>query len=248
MPLQKNVLLTGRIGNLIFYKRQGIHCVRAVPARVRQTKATKVRATEFGKASRTAAAIREQMADLIPFPTDNQMQTRLLTAVFQWLKESGNSGQQRIDNLDLIRDFRFTAAHPVQTRWKIEPRISIADGNVLQIELPEFVPAQSIRAPAGTNSVELRLSAAACDPGERELAGGDSMQLLFDYNKKPVPAQTLSLKFPMPKGSLVVLGASLQYTLIKNGRPQLNANKAFMPAGMLEAFYIPADGDQAAGA
>lgn len=82
MPSQINVQLTGRIQNLIFYKVGDKYYARTAPARVRQTKATKKRASEFGKASRVGKSLRQQLLSVIPFPADNKMQTRLVSALF----------------------------------------------------------------------------------------------------------------------------------------------------------------------
>ena len=52
MPSQINVQLTGRIDNPICYKVGDKYYIRTAPDKVKQTRATKKRAGEFGKASR----------------------------------------------------------------------------------------------------------------------------------------------------------------------------------------------------
>ncbi|HMH33591.1 MAG TPA: hypothetical protein VK543_11200 [Puia sp.] len=239
MAVQRNVIFTGRIGNMIFYKRNGKYCSRAVPDRVRQTKPTKARAKEFGKASSLARAIREQLLPVIPFPADNNMQTRLITAVFQWLKEAGSSRTERINQLSLIERFQFTSeGDEIMNRWKIRPAISIPSAGLLEIKIPSFIPDQSVRAPANTELVMLKISAGSCNPERGIVTGNSSTELLLNYDSKPVAAQTIVLEFPMPKGSLIVAGASLVYTVVKNKKLRLNANKSFMPAGIIAAMYI----------
>lgn len=51
MASQKQLQITGRIGNVVFYKRGDNYYARSVPAKVKQTEATKKSATLFGKAS-----------------------------------------------------------------------------------------------------------------------------------------------------------------------------------------------------
>jgi len=239
MAIQKDVILTGRIGNLIFYKRNGKYCSRAVPDRVRQTKPTKARAKEFGKASSLAKAIRQQLLPVIPFPTDNKMQTRLITAVFEWLKEAGSSRTERVSKLYLIEGFQFTTeGNEMLKRWKTSPVISIPAAGVLEIKIPPFIPDKSIVAPANTESVILKISAGSCHPETGMATANSSTALLLNYDSKPVAAQTIVLEFSMPRGSLVVAGASLVYTVAKNKKLQLNANKSFMPAGIIAAMYI----------
>jgi len=76
---------TGRVGNLIFYNVNGNKYVRTMPSKVRQTKATKAKASEFGKASTLGSLIRSQMLPIVANPKDLKMQTRLVSAVYQWL-------------------------------------------------------------------------------------------------------------------------------------------------------------------
>jgi hypothetical protein len=45
MPSQINLQITGRIGNVVFYKRGDKYYARSVPGRIRQTKGMKKRAT-----------------------------------------------------------------------------------------------------------------------------------------------------------------------------------------------------------
>jgi hypothetical protein len=51
MPSQINVQITGRIKNNVYYKTGDKYYSRSVPGKVKQTKATKKRTTQFGKAS-----------------------------------------------------------------------------------------------------------------------------------------------------------------------------------------------------
>ena len=51
MPSQINLQITGRIQNIVFYKRGDKYYARSVSGSIKQTKATKKRAGEFGKAS-----------------------------------------------------------------------------------------------------------------------------------------------------------------------------------------------------
>jgi len=83
--------------------------MRTAPAKVKQTKATKKRATEFGKASGVSRCPRQQLLPSIPFPADNKMQTRLVSALFHWLR-SGFDPLQFCDNVAFVNNFQFTVA------------------------------------------------------------------------------------------------------------------------------------------
>jgi len=108
MPSQINVQITGRIQNIVFYKMGDKYYARTIPARVKQTKATKKRANEFGKASRTGKSLRQQLFPVIPFPSDNKMQTRLVSAVFQWVRSDSYDPEDPCDQVPHVSTFQFT--------------------------------------------------------------------------------------------------------------------------------------------
>src|SRR5450432_3690010 len=98
---------TGRVGNLIFYNLYGNNYVRTVPDSVKQTKATKARAGVFGIAATMGAVIRSQMAAIIAEPKDNNMQTRLVTVLFQWLLQLKNQKDSKAIKPRSLMDFQF---------------------------------------------------------------------------------------------------------------------------------------------
>jgi len=210
-----------------------------VPAKVRQTKATKARASQFGRAAAFGKAIREQLSSVIPNPKDNKMQTRLVSAVFQWLRSGKGQRAELISNLDLINAFNFSdQAADIQQRWKVALQVNNPSPGLLQIKIPAFLPKRSIVAPAHTISVICTIATAVCDTATGGAMGGSSTELIFTYNATRVAAQTISIKLPTPDGSLIVAGASLVYMISKNGMAKKNINKAFMPAGIVDAIFI----------
>jgi hypothetical protein len=237
MPSQINLQITGRIQNVVFYKRGDKYYARSVPARIRQTKATKKRATEFGKASGIGAGLRKQLLPVIPFPADNKMQTRLVSELCSWL-QSGFDPEQPCDPVPFLNDFSFTEGDTVTERWKVSLEVTkIADG-MLQMKIPAFVPAKNILVPAGTVSVKCHIATGGYHLKNGGETGGFSTSLNFNYNDEPVPEQIISLPTPTPSGSLIVTGVSLEYYFNKNGHLQKSMNKAFMPAGIVSAMYI----------
>ena len=125
MPSQINLQITGRIQNIVFYKHGDKYYARSVPGRIRQTKATKKRATEFGKASRAGRTLRQQLLPAIPFPADNKMQTRLVSDLFSWLR-SGFNPEQPCDPVPLLNNFSFTEGNTITERWRVSLEITKA--------------------------------------------------------------------------------------------------------------------------
>ena len=235
MPSQINVQLTGRIQNLIFYKVGDKYYARTTPSRVKQTKATKKRASEFGKASRVGKSLRQQLLSVIPFPADNKMQTRLVSALFQWLR---HDTEQSSDPMLYIGNFQFTEGYSVLERWKVNLQITKPAPDMLALKIPAFIPSKSISAPAGTIAVKCHIAIAGCEIETGIATGGFSTSILFDYNEVEVPEQKVNLPVPTTSGSLVVTAIFLEYNSLKNGHLEKTKNKAFMPAGMVSAMYF----------
>lgn len=237
MPSQLNLQITGRIQNIVFYKRGDKYYARSVSGGIKQTKATKKRATEFGKASRAGKIVRQQLLPVIPFPADNKMQTRLVSELLSWFRSGFDPGQPS-DPVLFLNDFRFTESDTVAERWRVSLEITKTSDNMLQMRIPAFVAVKNIVAPAGTVSVKCNIATGGYDLKHGGVTGGFSTSLHFNYNEEPVPEQIISLPTPTPSGSLIVTGVSLEYYFTKNGHLQKSMNKAFMPAGIVKAMYL----------
>jgi hypothetical protein len=239
MATQSPMGITGRIGNVIHYQMNGKYYMRSAPRKFKQTKATKKRATEFGKASSIGAAIREQLRSVISNPTDNKMQTRLVSLIFEWLQSGVINGAELSYKMALINEFEFIEkGGGIRQRLMLPLQVSNPSPGLVQIEIPAFVPKKSIKAPAQTVSVICNIATGVCDVATGRAKGGSSAQLIFTYDSTPVAAQTISMKLPTPKRSLIVTGVSLEYKILKYGKSRDNENKAFMPAGFVHAMFV----------
>jgi hypothetical protein len=239
MVIQAEATYHGTIDFLIFYKRQGKNCVRVVPEKVRQNDATKASARLFGKASKSAAEIRKKLVAIIPVPDNIRMQTRFTTVLFQWMKANVPLGGTRIKKLNLIRNFQFTTTGPsFARRCKIKPKFSVLPDDQFQICIPPFIPKKSVVAPAKTISVKLKVALVSCKVGTGKTTGSHTVEFDFPYDATKVGEQIYSLKMPVPKGSLLLAGATLEYR-VKNLRTDfIYRKKSFIPAAIISAVYI----------
>ena len=228
----------GRIGNQIHYRIGDKFYLRSAPGSVRQTKATKLRAAEFGRASSIGSVIRSQLLGVIPDPADRKMQTRLVGAVFQWLQTVKGQSAEPGHHPSFITGFEFRdKGRSVRARWKAHFQVSNPSSGLLQIKIPAFVPEESFEAPAYTASVVCKIAVGVCET-EGYPIGSSSAELVFAYNGTTVPAQTISMKLPTPKGSLIVTGMSLGYSVSKDRCTRDNTNKAYMPSEIVSAIYV----------
>jgi hypothetical protein len=230
---------TGRIGNLIFYSMYGKKYVRTMPGRVRQTKATKAKSTEFGRASTIGASIRRGLSPVIPDYADQKMQRRLVSVVFQWLNRLGEvksiPGFQPRD----LSDFSFLEkGSSIRGRWKVGVQISQPSTGLMQVRIPAFIPNKAFEAPINSVSVKCKIAMAAIDVKSGTLLGKSFNEIHFDLDSKSVAAQTLPVNLPTPKGSLIVTGMKLDYLKSNNDYIQPNTNKAYMPSEIVDAIYL----------
>lgn len=237
MPPKMTVQLTGRINNLIFYKLGDRYCVRTVPQRVKQTKATKANGKLFGIAARAGKAVRHQVFPVIPFPADNKMQTRLVSAIYQYLRSPEGAATESNNELPFIIDYQFTEGYTLAERWPVKLTVQENKDGICELSIPAFIPAKSISAPAGTVSVICNIAIAGFTRATGIATGGFSTSLHFDHNETEVPAQVVALPVAMPGGSVIITAASLEYNTIKNGRPEKMNKQAFMPSNIISAVY-----------
>jgi hypothetical protein len=230
-----DVGFSGRIGNLIYYKMRGKTYVRVAPSRVRQTKATKAKATVFGLASSVGKSIREQLFSVIPFPSDHKMQVRLVSALVQWLNSWGGKSL----DLSFIKEFDFIEKYrKVRNRWKSPFKVNIPSTGLVEIKIPALLPEEAIEFPTGAVAVVCRIATGVCDVESGNSLGSSSTEMIFEFNNTKVDAQTISMKLPTPKGSLIVTGMSLTYRMHNRGYEVDYSVKSFMPAGIVDAKYV----------
>ena len=107
----------------------------------------------------------------------------------------------------------------------------------LQIRIPPFIPKRSIIAPAKTISVKLKVALLNYKVETGKITGSNKLEFYFPYDTTEVEEQIYSLKLHMPKGSLLLAGAGLEYRL-KNLRTDfLCRKKSFIPAAIVYAVY-----------
>ena len=231
---------TGRLGPMVFYNLNGKNVVRTLPRSYKQTKATKTSASQFGRASGIASSIRAQLRTVILNPSDNKMQTRLVSAVFEWIRSQKDASKKIQGPAYPISGFNFSQESTSTVSGRGFPAIQVSNpsAGLIQIRIPAFTPNTRIKAPAHTLSVLCKIAAGATDLKTNRSLGSVSRELEIEYNGTEVPEQTISFKLPALEKALIVTGASLSYQLNRSGKSRENINKAFMPVEILSAVCL----------
>src|SRR5258708_22685024 len=89
----------------------GKNFMKSAPARVRQTKNTKIRSTNFGIASRAGKALRYELLPVLPFPKDKLMQSKFSGAICNWLQLQSMQSLKPSDELPHIYNFDFNISY-----------------------------------------------------------------------------------------------------------------------------------------
>lgn len=182
--LDSIIQFTGRLGNVIAYKRGGKHFLRSRPATVRQTAGTRRAAQWFGAASRKGALVRGAIAHLLDIHCHGSLVNRLNSAIVQ-------AGQ---NNHAGLVGFSFNPCAHGNTFFT-QPLVWGKDGALR-------IPAQAFTAFGPAVRMEVKLIATRIDFSGRRLTGSDTDTLDIDLIQ-PFEGARLSVSAP-GKGTLVV--------------------------------------------
>lgn len=154
---------TGRIGNVIGYKRNGAHFMRSMPEEVRQTVATRKAAKNFGMASSKGSLLRRAFAQHIDVIGDKGRVNRLNKTLI----ESGIQGLQGYQFNQFTGIRKFIRQAPV-----------LDDNNILHIPA-QSLPGLSVKAA----SLELKLISVNIDFTTRRVIDSVSSVAIIDLDQ-----------------------------------------------------------------
>ncbi len=189
------ITFSGRVGNVIAYKRGGKHCLRSMPELVRQTDNTRRAAKWFGAASRKGAFIRNAVAPDIDIYCDGEVVNRLNSTIVA-AGRNNHAG---------LKGFRFNGHAGIE---KFFPELPVCS--------PEgklHIPAQKLHEYGDAVRMEIKLIATRVDFATRAVTGMDADMLHIDL-EQPFEGADLTVEVP-GKGTLLV---TLQVrTFLKDG-------------------------------
>lgn len=234
MAIQSVNFVKGRINNLVFFERAGTFMARSLPDKVRMSAASKQCSGNFGKASACGKMLRTLLAPVLPFAKDRRMQVRFSGAIARWLGAGNVQAFAPTNHISCINGFDFNDATSITSRWKSAITVSPAANGLVQVQVPAFVPAQVMSAPAYCVAIEAAFTIAGCLLANAAATGSHTVKLTIPYNDVLLPAQVINLPVGTPAGSLVVTALALRYRLA-NGT--YSDNPSFLPASVMGACY-----------
>ena len=219
MAKQVGILkFTGRVDNVIGYRRNGVYCVRTMPETVRQTAATRRAARSFGVASRKGKLIRRALCPYMDLRHDgtyvNRLNRELITA--------GKS------NLQLLQAFRFNKHSTLGNLFLIPPVLT-PDGLVQ-------IPAQEFLAPAKATRLEVRVIAARINFAEQRVVDVNVVTEIIDLTK---PFNGTEFNVPVAGRGILILAMQVCACEETNGKLYAIGGRRYTAADIIS--IIPAD-------
>ena len=175
---------TGKLGNVIGYRRNGKFCLRSRPTTVKQTAPTRRASQRFGMASTTAALIRKTNYGQLDVRPDSKHVNRLTTTLIP-------SGGNDIDN---ITGFRFNQQTGTDRFFPLPPKLSAA------VILP--IPSQTLPAPKYIPALDVKVLVSRLNFATCKVVGTESAVLVIDTSE-PFNGAAVALDVP-GEGTLIV--------------------------------------------
>ncbi|HEX3024491.1 MAG TPA: hypothetical protein VHP12_04705 [Chitinophagaceae bacterium] len=235
MARQQNIKFVGSKGNLIFYKRQGGYYIRTKPAVVKQSRATRNCANNFGKASRLAKTIRLCAMPLLPLQPNRVLINRLNKAVYACLCKKDLTTAEA---LLFIEGFEFNEKSKLTERFKINAPAPVVNSKGVTVQLPAFTAKQQIAAPAYTQKITVKITAASINFKNPAVSSSNHVELTINYNNTITATQEIQIPLITGKGFLLLLIMALEYETAKNKISKTVTDLRWMPAGVIHAVIV----------
>jgi hypothetical protein len=225
--------MTGKIGELVAYYRDGKQYFRTMPKHVRRSKATQLAATDFGTASKAGKLIRDGLRAEIGIRTgsyfSNRLNTEMLKVLYAGSTERGSRNFQRKE-LATLAGFQFNEHTELARLLPFTPKV-VQVGNSLRIAIPTL-GAGDIRHAKNTTHIQIKAMAVGVhfNAGCYETAASD--KVLIDF-RKPGVATELVLPFVAGDQETIVV---LQVTAFSelNGQLYAMGNRKFCAADIID--------------
>jgi hypothetical protein len=241
MAKQKGEFIAGLIGNAVFYGSGGQQLIRLRPARVKQTKATKAKAKEFGRISRCSRLMREELVLLGKF-NQRDMMYRMNAALVAWIKDSRGEQSLMSRNIRSLAGFELNPESPLKRNCSLQPVVNFDQPGKVVIGLPAFKPAEDILAPRGTCKIRVTIIAVRSNLDEKKDRSPQPIEfrsatIELDYNKESIAEQETEIPFDTIPSDIVLVAMRLTYFTGSEKYSTEVYDKKWMPAAVVGAFY-----------
>lgn len=215
--------------------------MRSKPVRVKQSRATKASAKEFGRMSGYSRLIRMYWELLGRF-SQRDLMLRLNSALLRWNKDSRGDQQLMSRNLRDLGSFELNPDCLLARHCMISPKMDLDQPGKVLVTVPAFKPADVIKSPRGTFLIKFTWLIVRCntDPGLEKKSHQSWYAISYtgiSAVSDGVAAQRIEMPLNLLPGDLVLLALRLTYFTGTEKHPREVTEKKWMPAGVLGAEY-----------
>ena len=238
MAILINGLLKGRLGNNIYYIKNGKNFSRPVRKITTRSEAQLARQQLFARAGKICKTVHKDINENITQQERHLVYPRLMSCMLHLVRGLDKHVLTTGNCSTWFKPCKFNNSFSVRERWHVDVDLAhVADG-LLRLTIPAYIPARELNAPAHTNYVECKMLATGCNIHDGASTGSYATVLKIDYNDTEIPAQQIDLAIPTPPGSLIVVCMSLEYALYGRGAETINSNTRYMPSGVTAAILV----------
>ena len=208
--------IKGSVGPVSYHVYNDTVYIQSKPGKgnVKQTVATQKSASDFGRASSIAKAIRNSLFPILQNHSDNEFYRRF-TARINTATQDGNpqpkGNRSLIDgNLSLLTAIDCNTASPFDSYCNLTPLISLSSSRQLIITLPEFLVLEHISAPAEATDAVLVFLVTAIHPDTNSESHSQLFKLELPLKDSLIPAQEWT-SIILPEGQLILVASAVFY-------------------------------------
>ena len=222
MALQVGIhKFTGRLDNVIGYRRNNKYFLRSMPDKVRQTAATKRAARRFGIASRKGKLIRAAFHPHLGLRHDGTLVNRLNKLFIQ-------AGR---NNFPDLQGFHFNRHTGLEKLFTIPPIFTV-NGTL-------HIPAQELEPQGANTHLEVRLIAARIDFRTQRVLSSESSTAIIDLDEN-IPFNGLALSVPTEGEGILMVTLQCRACKAINGILYASNDRRYIAADVIH-LVVPAE-------
>ena len=216
MARSTNDDLSGRIGNLIYYQRDGKTYVRRRPTGKRSGGTEEERAQQdFALASKYGSALLNRLKAELYHKLKLTDHNRLRGWINKQLRARQADNEWKITSVS-TSCCSIHGAENINNSMLVPVTFAQLPGGDVQVQVPAFVPAQQIIAPPNAISITLKMMlVGSAFAGHSPTKGFDSKEWSFPWRYAEQPAQEFTLSAGLQPGDIMLLVLAIHYTVVE---------------------------------
>jgi hypothetical protein len=236
----------GSISNVVFKVIRGVQTAQSAPGKgtMKQTPATKKKATLFGRASQLGKLIRlsplqRLIYDFYDGPMINRLNKTLREIMDRSFDKKEDTFSFNADSFAQLNGFEFNLDSPLLKNMPLAAETVLA-GDKINVTLPEMQVSKDFIFPKDTISCTIHIQALFLHPESGAVLARVNEHLLeVEASKSTIERQTIS--FDAWEGCLCIIGIALRFSKLKFGSAVLYNSKSFNPSGICGLHFVPGE-------